>query len=161
MSRFEKFVYGLLVSKGKKYFVFFLTLLAFAGAVMMFPTKIVLAKMLPNKSTNTFTLYVDLPNGSSYMQTKSVNECVVSILQKEKEVQDIEVFSGMGSPLDYAGLVKGSGLKQGEHLSEIVVNLSDEHILDIAEEDPEKFPCEKEDLLSKAINSELSRQIQT
>lgn len=127
MCRFEKFVYGLLVSKGKKYFVFFLTLLAFAGAVMMFPTKIVLAKMLPNKSTNTFTLYVDLPNGSSYMQTKSVNECVVSILQKEKEVQDIEVFSGMGSPLDYAGLVKGSGLKQGEHLSEIVVNLSDEH----------------------------------
>jgi|LSQX01.3.fsa_nt_gb RNA polymerase sigma-70 factor (ECF subfamily) len=35
------------------------------------------------------------------------------------------------------------------------------HSLQYSEEDPEKFPCEKEDLLSKAINSELSRQIQT
>ena len=48
-------------------------------------------------------------------------------MQKEKEIQNIEVFNGMGSPLDYAGLVKGSGLKSGEYVSEIVVNLSDLH----------------------------------
>ena len=35
------------------------------------------------------------------------------------------------------------------------------HSLQYGEENPEKLPCEKEDLLSKAINSELSRQIQT
>jgi len=83
--------------------------------------------MLPGKSTNTFSVYVDLPVGSSYQETSNVNACVVSIVQKEKEVQNIEVFNGMGSPLDYAGLVKGSGLKSGEHVSEIVVNLSDLH----------------------------------
>ncbi|MBV5278554.1 MAG: efflux RND transporter permease subunit, partial [Campylobacteraceae bacterium] len=52
--------------------------------------------------------------------------------QKEKEVQNIEIFNGMGSPLDYAGLVKGSGFKSGEHVSEIVVNLSDLHHRDEA-----------------------------
>jgi len=127
MLRFERFVYSLLVEERKKKLVLLFTFLAFVVAVLMFPTKIVLAKMLPGKSTNTFSVYVDLPVGSSYQETSNVNACVVSIVQKEKEVQNIEVFNGMGSPLDYAGLVKGSGLKSGEHVSEIVVNLSDLH----------------------------------
>ncbi len=127
MHRLESFVYDILQSPRKKKGVLLLTLLAFIVAVMMFPTKIVLAKMLPGKSTNTFSVYIDLPNGSSSLQTQKLNQCVVEILQKEKEILDIEVFSGMGSPLDYAGLVKGSGFKSGEHVSEIVVNLRDAH----------------------------------
>ena len=127
MQKFESFVYSLLVEERKKKLVLLLTFLAFVLAVLMFPTKIVLAKMLPGKSTNTVSIYVDLPSGSSYQETDRVNACVVGILQKEKEVQNIEVFNGMGSPLDYAGLVKGSGLKSGEQSSEIVVNLSGIH----------------------------------
>jgi len=127
MHRLEQFIYGILTSPQKKKMVLLLTFLAFLGSVLMFPTNIVLAKMLPGKSTNTFSIYVDLPNGSSFDENQKVNQCVVSLLQKEKEVRNIEVFSGMGSPLDYAGLVKGSGFKMGEHLSEIVVNLSDLH----------------------------------
>lgn len=127
MRRFEQFVYGILLVPRKKRLVLVLTLLAFILSVLMFPSKIVLAKMLPGKSTNTFSIYVDLPNGSSYVQTQNVNQCIVSILQKEKEITDIEVFNGMGSPLDYAGLVKGSSFKNGEHVSEIVVNLTDTH----------------------------------
>lgn len=127
MQKFEQFIHSVLVDERKKKLVLLFTLLAFLAAVMMFPTKIVLAKMLPGKSTNTFSIYIDLPNGSSYQETNAVNACVVGILQKEKEVENIEVFNGMGSPLDYAGLVKGSGLKSGEYVSEIVVNLSDLH----------------------------------
>lgn len=130
MQKFEQFIHSILVEERKKKLVLLFTLLAFFGAVMMFPTKIVLAKMLPGKSTNTFSIYIDLPNGSSYQETNTMNACVVGILQKEKEIQNIEVFNGMGSPLDYAGLVKGSGLKSGEHVSEIVVNLSDAHTRD-------------------------------
>lgn len=127
MQRFEYFIEGILQNSAKKRLVLFVTLCAFLASIAMFPTKIVLAKMLPSKSTNTFSIYVDLPNGSSYLENQTVNQCVVKLLQKEKEVEDIEVYSGMGSPLDYAGLVKGSGFKVGEHLSEIVVNLSDAH----------------------------------
>lgn len=127
MQRFEKFIETVLHVKSKKRWVLLITLGAFLAALAMFPTKIVLAKMLPGKSTNTFSLYIDLPNGSSYRENQKVNQCVVGLLQQEKDVENIEIFSGMGSPLDYAGLVKGSGFKSGEHLSEVVVNLTDAH----------------------------------
>lgn len=125
MLKFEKFIYSILNSKFNKFLVLFITFLAFIGTLMMFPTKLVLAKMLPGKSANTYSIYVDLPNGSSYLETSKVTTCIVNILQHEKEVENIEIFSGMGAPLDYAGLVKGSAFKRGENVAEIVVNLTE------------------------------------
>ena len=127
MTKIEHFIYSVLMAPSKKWLVLLITLVAFIASLLMFPTKFVLAKMLPGKSSTTFSIYIDLPNGSSHIQTNNVNTCVVSLLQQEKEVQNIEVFSGMGSPMDYAGLVKGSGFKMGEHVSEIVVNLTGIH----------------------------------
>jgi multidrug efflux pump subunit AcrB len=126
-KRFENFVYNILTSPFKKTLVVLAVLLALAGSIMMLPTKIVKARMLPGKSANTFTVYVTTPAGSSIQQTKKVSECVVNVLKDEKEVTDIETFLGQGSPLDYAGLVKGSAFKQGERFAEIVVNLTDKH----------------------------------
>jgi len=125
MKKFEHFLYAMLRSKLNKFLVLFITFLAFIGSLMMFPTELVLAKMLPGKSANTYSIYIDLPSGSSHVETSQVNTCIVDILKQEKEVLNIDIFSGMGSPLDYAGLVKGSAFKRGEHLSEIVVNLTD------------------------------------
>jgi len=125
MHKFEEIIYSILDSKFKKFLVLFITFLAFVGSLMMFPTNLVLAKMLPGKSANTYSVYVDLPNGSSYKETSKVTTCIVSILQREDEVENIEIFSGMGAPLDYAGLVKGSAFKRGENIAEIVVNLTD------------------------------------
>jgi multidrug efflux pump subunit AcrB len=127
---FENFVYNILNSKSKKLLVILITLGFLIGSIMMFPTKIVLAKMLPGKSTNTFSVYIDTPSGSSIEQTQKVASCVTDILQKEPEVTDIEIFLAGGAPLDYAGLVKGSGMKMGEQYSEIVVNLTDKHTRD-------------------------------
>ncbi len=127
MKKYEKFIYSILEKKSLKTLVILFTLVALAGSVAMIPTKIVLAKMLPGKSANTFSIYVDLPTGSSIEQTKKVSQCVVDILKKESEVTDIETFLGMGAPLDYAGLVKWSAFKNSENLAEIVVNLTDKH----------------------------------
>ena len=93
----------------------------------MFPAEIVLAKMLPGKNNDTFNIYVDLPEGSSIQQTQRVSECVVGYVQKEQEVLDTEVFLGMGSPLDFAGLIKGSHFKMTENLAEVVINLTKAH----------------------------------
>jgi len=127
MKLYEKFVYTILDSRFLKFLVIVLILVALGLSVMMLPTKIVLARMLPGKSANNYSVYVDLPTGSSIEETKSVKECVINILKKEKEVTDIESFLGQGAPLDYAGLVKGSGFKNSENVSEIVVNLTDKH----------------------------------
>lgn len=130
MKRLESFIYTILDSKEKKKLVIMLTALAFFLSLLMFPTKLVLAKMLPGKSDNTFSIYVDTPTGSSIEQTKEVSDCVIDFLKKEDEVMNIELFLGQGIPLDYAGLVKGASMKQTENVSEISVNLSDKHYRD-------------------------------
>ena len=127
MKKFENFIYRILDSKFKKSMVLFLTVVAFVLSLMMFPTKLVLAKMLPGKSANTFSVYVDTPAGSSIEQTKKVSECVIEYLKKEPEIMNLELFLGQGIPLDYAGLVKGASMKHTENVSEISVNLTDKH----------------------------------
>ncbi len=127
MKRFEHFIYSLLSSKSKKLLVILLTLGAFFGSLLMLSSQMVLAKMLPGKSANTYSVYVDTPEGSSIEQTKKVTSCVVKVLQDEPEVTDIEVFLGQGAPLDYAGLVKGSSYKNAKNVAELVVNLTDKH----------------------------------
>lgn len=83
--------------------------------------------MLPGKNNDTYTVYLDLANGSSIEQTRHVSECVVNVLQKEPEALDTEVFLGTGSPLDFAGLIKGSHFKNSENVAEVVVNLTKKH----------------------------------
>ena len=126
-AKFENFIFSILNSKTKKLMVIMLTLAALIGSIMMLPTKIVKAKMLPGKSANTFTIYIDTPTGSSFNETSNVSQCVTNFLQKEEIITDMEVFLGTGAPLDYAGLVKGSGMKQGEEFAEIVINLIDKN----------------------------------
>jgi len=126
-TKFEEFIHNILINKSKKLLVILIVLAALVASILMLPTKLVLAKMLPGKSTNTFSIYIDAPTGSSIEQTKEISQCVLNILQKEESVIDLELYLAQGSPLDYAGLVKGSGMKMGEEYSEIVVNLTDKH----------------------------------
>ncbi|NPA03825.1 MAG: efflux RND transporter permease subunit [Epsilonproteobacteria bacterium] len=127
MKKFEQFIYNILKSKPRKFFVIVAVLASLGASIMMIPTQIVWVKMLPGKSANTFSVYIDLPTGSSIEETQKVSECVLDILKQEKEVTDIETFLGMGAPLDYAGLVKGSAFKNSENVAEMVVNLTDKH----------------------------------
>ncbi|WP_373031820.1 efflux RND transporter permease subunit [Sulfurovum sp.] len=127
MKNLESFIYSILDSKSKKKMVVILTAAAFFLSLLMFPTKLVLAKMLPGKSDNTFSIYIDTPTGSSIEQTKDVSNCVIDFLKKEDEVINLELFLGQGIPLDYAGLVKGASMKRTENVSEISVNLTDKH----------------------------------
>jgi multidrug efflux pump subunit AcrB len=130
MKGFTKFIYNIINSRFKKFIVILLTALAFFASLMMFPTKLVLAKMLPGKSDNTYSIYVDTPTGSSIEQTKKVTECITNILKGEKEITNMSIFYGQGIPLDYAGLVKGASMKRTENVAEISVNLTDKHTRD-------------------------------
>ena len=127
MQKFENFIYYILETKFRKTMVIVLTAFAFFASLLMFPTKAVLAKMLPGKSDNTFSVYIDTPTGSSIEQTKKITSCVSNILSKEDEVMHMELFYGQGIPLDYAGLVKGASMKRTENVAEISVNLTDKH----------------------------------
>ena len=126
-QKFENALLNVLHSSSKKKMILLATLVAFILSVAMIPTELVMAKMLPGKNNDTYSVYVDLPTGSSIEQTRRVTECVTGILQKESQAIDMEVFLGMGSPLDFAGLIKGSHFKNSENVAEVVVNLTKKH----------------------------------
>ena len=127
-DKFENIVLNIIQNSTKRKLILFGTLIAFILSVLMIaPSKMVLAKMLPGKNNDTFSIYTSLSNGSSIEKTKQVTDCVVDIMQKEDEVVDIEVFLGMGAPLDFAGLIKGSNMKNSENEAEIVINLTKKH----------------------------------
>jgi multidrug efflux pump subunit AcrB len=127
-KKFEKLVFAGIQSSAQRKFILIGTLVAFILSILMIaPTEIVKAKMLPGKNNDTFNIYVNLPTGSSIEQTKQITDCVSGYIVKEKEVLDTEVFLGMGSPLDFAGLIKGSQFKNAENVAEIVVNISKKH----------------------------------
>jgi len=126
-QKFENYLLAILNSTSKKKLFLWLTLAAFILSVAMIPTRLVMAKMLPGKNNDTYSVYIDLPSGSSIEQTQRVSQCVTTILQKEPEALDMEVFLGSGSPLDFAGLIKGSHFKNSENVAEIVLNLTKKH----------------------------------
>lgn len=128
----EKLIYAILDKRWRKATVIIITLILLGASVMMIPTKLVMAKMLPGKSANTFTIYVDTPTNSSIKQTELVSQCIENVLIKEKAVVDMEIYLGQGAPLDYAGLVKGSDFKRMKYQSEIVVNLTHKNSRDEA-----------------------------
>lgn len=126
-QKFENYLLGILKSPSKKKLFLWLTLGAFILSIALIPTQLVMAKMLPGKNNDTYSVYIDLPSGSSIEQTRMTSECVTNILQKEPEALNMEVFLGAGSPLDFAGLIKGSHFKNNENVAEIVLNLTKKH----------------------------------
>lgn len=126
-QKFENYLLGVLKSPSKKKLFLWLTLGGFILSIALIPTQLVMAKMLPGKNNDTYCVYVDLPTGSSIEQTRQVSQCVTQVLQKEPEALDMEVFLGSGSPLDFAGLIKGSHFKNNENVAEIVLNLTKKH----------------------------------
>ena len=127
-DKLEKAVQDGIQSPAQRKFILIGTLIGFILSIMMIaPTQMVLAKMLPGKDNDTFNIYVTLASGSSISQTAEVTSCVSSFVVQEKDVVDTEVFLGMGSPLDFAGLIKGSHFKSSENLAEIVLNITKKH----------------------------------
>lgn len=121
--RLEKFILDILNNKQKSLLVYFITLILFILSILTFPLEITKAKMLPSKDSDTFSIYIDLKDGSSIKQTKEVVNCVVNNLQDEENITNISAFLGLGQPLDFAALVKQSALKDKESQAEMVVNI--------------------------------------
>lgn len=121
--KLEKFIFDILESPKKSFLVYFIAFILFVLSIMTFPTQIIKAKMLPSKNSDTFSIYVDLKDGSSTYQTKEVTQCIVKNLQKEQNIINISTFIKEGQPLDFAALVKQSALKDKESQAEIIVNI--------------------------------------
>jgi len=84
-------------------------------------------KMLPKGNTNTFNITIDMPEGTPLEITDAVARDIGDVLRNYPWISDYETFSGMGGPIDFNGMLRGSGLKSGPHVGEIRVNLASKH----------------------------------
>lgn len=121
---FERTIMSIISSKGKKLIAILLTGILFFASVWMIQSEKVLAKMLPGKDNNNFSVYVKTKTGSSISQTKEVTDCVVETALPYKEVINIETFLGTAGPLDFAGLIREKSFNTHENNAEIVINLT-------------------------------------
>ena len=124
--KLEKFILDILQNDKKSRLVYIVTFILFVISILTFPTQIIKAKMLPSKNSNSFSIYVDLKDGSSVAKTKEVTQCIVKNLQKNENILNISAFIKEGQPLDFAALVKQSSLKDKESQVEMMINIKKE-----------------------------------
>ena len=122
-KKLESAIYSILNNRKKGYFVYLMTAALFFGSIALLPLEIVKAKMLPGKDSDSFSIYIDLPQGSAKAKTAEVSTCIANELKLLPEVTSVSTFLGEGQPLDFAGMVKMSVLKSSEHEAEMMINL--------------------------------------
>ncbi len=84
---------------------------------------LVLFKMLPKNNTNTFNITIDMPEGTALEETDRVARRVGDVVRAHPEVETYEATVGESGIIDFNGLLRGAGLKQGPHVAEVRVNL--------------------------------------
>jgi multidrug efflux pump subunit AcrB len=99
---------------------------------MLYPFGVLDFKVLPPKDSNSFSVYIDLPENATIKNTKKAVHCVENVLETIPQIQNLQTYYGMGAPVDFIGLIKGSALRSGEYSAQIVANLSKAKNRDVA-----------------------------
>ncbi len=92
--------------------------------------KLVVLKMLPFDNKSEFQIVVDMPEGTSLEQTTRVVRELGQYVARVPEVTDYQAYVGGASPINFNGLVRQYYLRQGSHVADIQVNLSDKKLRD-------------------------------
>lgn len=122
---YEKHIRPMLIDRRKRYIFMYTVIGLFFISLSLPYFQLVKAKMLPGSNVNTFNITIDLPVNASYEESKSTAVCVENILKKESDIHDFETFIGTTGIIDFNGLLRGSGVKKGDNVAEIRVNLKD------------------------------------
>lgn len=122
-KKLESIILSILNSKKRTLMVYLATAALFFGSIALLPLEIVKAKMLPGKDSDSFSIYIDLPQGSAKAKTAEVASCVANELKLIPQITAVSTFLGEGQPLDFAGMVKMSVLKSSENEAEMMINL--------------------------------------
>lgn len=113
-----------LIYRAKVRQVFIIVLLVMlGGAVMLVPLKLVKVKMLPFDNKNEFQVVLDMPEGASLDQTKTVIGELASYISETPEVKNITAYVGTNAPYNFNGLVRHYFLRSKPWQADLQVNL--------------------------------------
>lgn len=81
-------------------------------------------KMLPFDNKNELLLVLDFDEGTTLERSDAAVRDFESCLQRVPEVADFTSYVGVGSPMDFNGLVRHYYLRQGDNVAELRINLA-------------------------------------
>jgi len=87
-------------------------------------TQVVKFRMLPKANKDTFLVQVDMPLGTRLAATDGAVQELEQVLQGDPEIVSFETYVGLGSPIDFNGLLRGGSGRRGEDVADIRVHLS-------------------------------------
>ncbi len=112
------------LDSARKSFIFLaIVFVALIVSVLLVVAKLVPVKMLPFDNKNEFLILIDMPEGSTLETTDKVSADVERYLSGINEVRDVESYVGIGSPIDFNGMVRQYYFRKGSNIADIRVNL--------------------------------------
>ncbi len=119
--------------------IFSVTILLIAAAIMQFSWQFIRPQgvsgpltpgcvamgMLPKDDANTFNITIDMPEYTTVEVTNRVARDIGRLLGENLYVANYQTWIGEAGVIDFNGLLRGAGNKQGPHVAEIRVNLMD------------------------------------
>jgi multidrug efflux pump subunit AcrB len=96
-------------------------------ALLMFPAKLVVVKMLPFDNKSEFQVIIDTPEGTTLEETASVARALGEYLCTVHEVTDVQAYAGTAAPFNFNGLVRHYFLRRGPNVADLQVNLLAKH----------------------------------
>jgi multidrug efflux pump subunit AcrB len=94
------------------------------GAMGLAAVRGVPLKMLPFDNKNELLLVLDFDRGTTLERSDAAVREFEAYLAHVAEVADYTSYVGLGSPMDFNGLVRHYYLRQGDHVAEIRINLA-------------------------------------
>jgi multidrug efflux pump subunit AcrB len=95
------------------------------GAMGLAAARRVPLKMLPFDNKNELLLVLDFDRGTTLERSDAAVRDFEAYLAQVPEVADYTSYVGLGSPMDFNGLVRHYYLRQGDHVADIRINLAD------------------------------------
>lgn len=97
------------------------------GSIALLLTRSVKVKMLPFDNKSEFQVLVDMPEGTPPEKTAEVLLALSHRVLEVPEVENLQVYVGTHSPINFNGLVRHYDMRQTNHLGDIQVNLLPKH----------------------------------
>ncbi len=111
----------------RRFGLFGVVIFLIAISVSLAVFQLVVLKMLPFDNKSEFQVVVDMPVGTPVERTAQVMHEIGAYLATVPEVTDYQAYAGVGSPINFNGLVRQYYLRNSSELGDIQVNLVDKH----------------------------------
>lgn len=98
-------------------------LFLFAAAASLVALRVVTVKMLPFDNKSEFEVVLDMPPGTSLENTLAVADEMGIQLSAESDVENFQIYAGLGAPVTFNGLVRHYDLRTEPRFASIQVNL--------------------------------------